>query len=265
MFAVPEIPEYDGYFLAEDGFRKRANYQRVIPCSLADKPISYKSVQYPAITTVEAKYLMFYRQIPSEELGYMAKFECDRCGKCCRSFGEFITVERQLSSSDYYCRFGITRELFLVHVEPEYADALAEEYDLEGENGGENRKKKCIFLQKDRHVDGFTCAIYPARPRICREFQCYRMVIYNTERQLCGRVIGLNELKTADENLAKLWKEKVAHLPPRASRSLPHLTHKHMHPDTESHIHGSHVNDTAWADTVITILKTHGYYGDNVE
>ena len=195
----------------------------------------------------------------------MVKFECDRCGKCCRSFGEFITVERQLSNRDYYCRFGITHELFLVHVEPEYADALAEEYELRGESGDEKNRKKCIFLQKDRQGDGFTCAIYPARPLICREFQCYRMVIYNTQRQLCGRVIGRNELKTADENLAKLWKEKVAHLPPPASRSPLHLTHRHMHPDTESHIHGSHVNDSAWADAVVTILKTHGYYGDNVE
>ena len=29
------------------------------------------------------------------------------------SSGEFITIERQISSCDYYCRFGITRELFL--------------------------------------------------------------------------------------------------------------------------------------------------------
>jgi Fe-S-cluster containining protein len=194
----------------------------------------------------------------------MVKFECDRCGKCCRSFGEFITVERQLSSRDYYCRFGITRELSLVHVEPEYADSVAEEFELEGERGDENNRKKCIFLQKDLPGEGFTCAIYPARPLICREFQCYRMLIYNTKRQLCGRVIGRNELKTADENLAKLWKERIAHLPP-ASSSSHHLTHRQLHRDTESHIHGSHVNDTAWADSVVAILRAHGYYGDIVE
>jgi hypothetical protein len=43
----------------------------------------------------------------------MAKFECNHCGKCCRSFGEFIRVERRLTGRDYYCRFGITNELFL--------------------------------------------------------------------------------------------------------------------------------------------------------
>jgi Fe-S-cluster containining protein len=195
----------------------------------------------------------------------MVKFECDRCGKCCRSFGTFITIERQLSNCDYYCRFGITNELFFVHVLPEYADAIAEEYEQEGVGRDKNNRKKCIFLQKDRQVDGFACAIYPVRPLICREFKCYRMVIYNPYGQLCGRVIGRNELKTADEVLANVWKDTVAHLPPPASPRSPHLLKKNMHPDTESHIHGSPANDSEWADAVVTILKAHGYYGDPVE
>jgi hypothetical protein len=191
----------------------------------------------------------------------MGTFECNRCGKCCRSFGAFITIERQLSSRDYYCRFGITREFFLAHAEPEYADAIAEKYE-EGGSGDDASRKKCIFLQKEQNGNGFTCAIYPSRPLICREFQCYRMVIYNPCGELCGRVIGRNELKTADEDLAKLWMEKVICIPPPA---VPGLRHGHPHKDTESHIHGSHAHDTSWADTVIAILKEHGYYGDSVE
>ena len=191
----------------------------------------------------------------------MGTFECDRCGKCCRSFGAFITIERQLSSRDYYCRFGITRELFLAHVEPEYADEIAEKYE-EGESGDDASRKKCIFLQKEPDGNGFTCAIYPSRPLICREFQCYRMVIYNRDRQPCGTVIGRNELTTADEDLAKLWTEKVAHIPPDAT---PRLHHGNRRNDTESHIHGSHANDSSWADTVVAILREHGYYGDSVE
>jgi uncharacterized protein len=201
----------------------------------------------------------------SNEMGYMMKFECDHCGKCCRSFGQFITIERQLSNRDYYCRFGVTKEIFLVHTEPEYAGAIAEEYDQQEGSREEINRKKCIFLQKDRQNDGFTCAIYPARPRICREFQCYRMVIYNSQGELCGRVIGRNELKTLDKNLATLWKENLAHIPPPAYSSPAHLPYKHKHPDTESHIHGSHVNDSAWVDTVVTILKAYGYHGDPVE
>ncbi len=192
------------------------------------------------------------------------KFECDRCGKCCRSYGEFITIERQINSRDYYSTFGITRELFFVHVQPEHADAIAKAYE-DGETGDDKNRKKCIFLLKDGQGDGFTCAVYPSRPQICREFQCYRMVIYNAEQQLCGRVIGRNELKTSDENLSTLWKEKVAHLPPPASNGLHHIPHKHRNLNTESHIHGSHVDDSAWTDTVVAILKASGYYGDPVK
>jgi len=195
----------------------------------------------------------------------LAKFECNRCGKCCRSFGEFIRIERQLSNRDYYCRFDVTRELFLVHTEPEYADEIAEEYEQqEGASDAKNRKK-CIFLRKDRQSSGFSCAIYSSRPTICREFQCYRMVIYNPDRQVCGTVIGRNELKTTDENLAKLWKEQIAHLPLPASPSIPRTVPELKPRGTESHIHGSHVNDSAWADTVLTILKDQGYFGDIVE
>lgn len=195
----------------------------------------------------------------------MVKFECDRCGKCCRSYGEFIRIERQLNDRDYYCRFGITNELFLAHVQSEYADAIAEEYEQAGEPGNDKNRKKCIFLQKDRNGKGFTCAIYPTRPLICREFQCYRMVIYNSGGQLCGRVLGRNELETTDEDLANIWKEKIAHRFTPESPQSPHLPHKNKHPDTESHIHGSHAKDPEWAGAVVTILKAHGYYGDPVE
>jgi len=194
----------------------------------------------------------------------MVKFECDRCGKCCRSYGEFIKIERQLSGRDYYCRFGITRELFLVHVQPEYTETISEEYEQEIGQESDNNQKKCVFLQKDREGNGFTCAIYPSRPLICREFQCYRMLIYDRNGQVCGRVIGRNELKTSDKALSKIWKEEVARLHPlTTSRADPR---RPKNPRvTESHIHGSHENDSEWVKNISIILKEHGYCGDPVE
>ena len=53
----------------------------------------------------------------------MVAFDCTRCGKCCASFGAFIKIVRQLTSRDYYCRYGIKNELFLVHIEGDYADS----------------------------------------------------------------------------------------------------------------------------------------------
>ena len=208
----------------------------------------------------EIPYVLIVKS-SSRKIGYMVNFECDRCGKCCRSYGEFIKIERQLGGCDYYCRFGITRELFLVHVQPEYAETISEEYEQQDRQGSDNNQKKCIFLQKDRQGDGFTCAIYPSRPLICREFQCYRMLIYDHNGHLCGRVIGRNELRTSDNVLSNLWKEEVVHLfplPPSSQQLKKSLA-------TESHIHGSHVNDSDWVNKILIILKAHGYRGDPVE
>ena len=58
----------------------------------------------------------------------MATFDCNWCGKCCQSFGEFIGIERQINGRDYYIRYGITNELFPVHVQPEFADEIEEDF-----------------------------------------------------------------------------------------------------------------------------------------
>jgi len=164
----------------------------------------------------------------------MVKFECDRCGKCCRSFGEFIKIERKLTSRDYYCRYGIKNELFLAHIEADYADSQPP-----GSKEGE-RLKGCPFIRKSQNESGISCAIYATRPQICRDFRCYRMVIYHKEGHECGRIMGRNDLKTTDGTLLQIWKEHIAQrLPP----------------------HG----DARWDTAVIEALARHGYRGERVE
>jgi Fe-S-cluster containining protein len=164
----------------------------------------------------------------------MVKFECDRCGKCCRSFGEFIKIERQLSDRDYYCRYGIKNELFLAHIEGDHADSPP----LGSIDG--KPEKGCPFMRKDPAGTGIACAIYATRPRICRDFRCYRMVIVNRAGHECGRIVGRTDLKTSDETLTQIWKENIAPLLP------PH-------------------SDTRWENTVIDALAAHGYLGERVE
>ncbi|MDO9033985.1 MAG: YkgJ family cysteine cluster protein [Methanoregula sp.] len=163
----------------------------------------------------------------------MVAFDCTRCGKCCASFGAFIKIERQLTSRDYYCRYGIKNELFLVHIEGEYADSQPS-----SSNEGEP-VKGCPFMRKNPAGTGFACAIYATRPRICREFRCYRMVIHSREGHECGRIMGRHDLKTTDEMLAQIWKEKITPLP--------------------------HNDDARWEKSVIAALAAHGYSGEPVE
>lgn len=192
------------------------------------------------------------------------------------SFGEFIKIERQLTGRDFYCRFGITNEIFLVHVQPEFADEIGERFLEQDEKGKEPARKGCVFLCKNPEGKGFACAIYPTRPNICREFKCYRMLIHHKPSgEVRGRVIGINELRTQDEILAAIWKEKIAALPhPIHSRegAVPHSHAPGAAPANghdshiSAHIHGiSHPDDHEWVNNVVTILAAHGYHGEPVE
>jgi uncharacterized protein len=205
----------------------------------------------------------------------MAKFDCNWCGKCCASFGEFITIERQVTERDYFCRYGITNELFQVHVQPAFADEIEEAYEESDGGKATAGHKGCIFMRKNPEGKGFACAIYPTRPEICRDFRCYRMLIHHPQSgETRGKVIGINELKTHDEILEAIWKEKIAHMPHpfndihvaehNHAPGLPH-THGHDH-HVHAHLHDlGHGDDNEWVSAVVTVLAAHGYHGDPVE
>ena len=204
----------------------------------------------------------------------MVRFECDLCGKCCASFGEFINVERQITAHDYFCRYGITNELFQVHVLPEYADEFADTFE-EIQDTGTAYQKGCIFSHKNPDGPGFICMIYPSRPTICREFLCYRMLIKDRQSgELRGKLIGINELRTHDEMLAAIWRDKIAHLPHpfKSKHQVPHTRapgaekSQGHDPHILAHLYGlERADDMEWIQNVITVLAAQGYQGDPVE
>jgi uncharacterized protein len=206
----------------------------------------------------------------------MVKFECNGCGRCCVSFGEFIKVERKVAAHDYFCRYGITNELFHVHVLPEYGNEFAEKFeDLEA-NGKNAPQQGCVFMHRKNEGPGFFCIIYPDRPTICREFLCYRMLINDGRTgELRGKVIGLNELRTHDAILEAIWKEKIAHLPHPFESEHHKVQHSHAPGAEKSHGHDPHIlahiygvehtDDREWVENVLTVLASHGYQGDPVD
>ncbi|MFA5237861.1 MAG: YkgJ family cysteine cluster protein [Methanoregula sp.] len=183
----------------------------------------------------------------------MVHFACNGCGKCCTSLGAYIRIERQLTSRDYYCRNGITGEVFPVHVQPEFADEIDEEFTSGGTEAGGSRIG-CIFMRKNPEGPGVSCAIYPTRPQICREFRCYHMVISDSKGEVVGRMVGRTDVQTADPVLARIWSDEVKSLPapvrsdagrPAAEPASPYC-------------------DPAWMQRVSAILASHGYRGEPV-
>jgi len=169
----------------------------------------------------------------------MAEFECDRCGKCCVSLGPLITIERQLNDRDYYCRCKIDNAIFLARVDPAFRGEIADDFAESGTTPPGPEKKSCRFLRKDREGEGTVCVIYASRPKVCRDFHCYRMIIRTREGKICGRVIGKNTLRTEDAILESLWREHVLKIP--------------------------FGDPVAWTKNVAGILAKHGYCADPVE
>ncbi len=171
----------------------------------------------------------------------MEPFVCDGCGKCCTSLGAYIRIVRQLTEQDYYCKNGIKGEVFPVHVQPEFAEAINEEY-ISGHADTPGSRPGCTFLCRNPAGPGFVCAIYPTRPEICREFRCYHMVIRNSHGDVAGRMVGRADIQTSDPVLARIWNDEIKSLPYPASPC----------------------SDPAWLQRVSAILASHGFCGEPV-
>jgi Fe-S-cluster containining protein len=169
----------------------------------------------------------------------MAVFECDRCGKCCVSLGRHITIERQLNDRDYYCRSVIDNAIFLAHVDPKYREEIADEFETGNTCHPSPEKKTCRFVRKNAEGEGTVCTVYATRPKVCRDFRCYRMLIRTREGTICGRVIGKNTIRTEDVALEKLWNGEVTTI--------------------------SYGDPAAWTKKMAGILAEHGYCADPVE
>lgn len=127
----------------------------------------------------------------------MAQFVCTRCGKCCKSLGRHIRIERSISSAQHSCRVAVTGELVPVVVHPQHRYLFS---------SGEQDPAWCPFLRKEGE-NRFTCTIYETRPRLCRDFRCRTMVIYDRDGREAGYVKGRRSLVTRDPGLESAWRE----------------------------------------------------------
>ena len=168
----------------------------------------------------------------------MAAFECNRCGKCCISLGPHMTIERQLSDRDYYCRCAIDDTVIPVSVEPAFRREIADEYE-NGPQAPVIEQKACPFLRKNPGGQMTACAVYATRPKVCRDFRCYHFLIRRQDGNVCGKVIGKNTLRSDDPLLEKIWNDTVAGIPSG--------------------------DPAIWKETVKKVLEGSGYRLDPVE
>jgi len=113
------------------------------------------------------------------------------------SLGRHIRIERSISSAHHYCRDAVTGELVPVFVLPQFRDLFS---------SGERDPSWCPFQRKDA-AGLFTCTIHGTRPRLCREFRCRTMLIYDRDGLEAGYVKGRRSLVTDDPDLLSAWQK----------------------------------------------------------
>jgi Fe-S-cluster containining protein len=160
----------------------------------------------------------------------MGKFRCTRCGKCCRSLGPHIKVERRITEQDLYCRCMVTGDLFLAHIGGDFLPR-------QRIRDRKPHPRECPFLLLDSE-SRYICSIYETRPQICRSFICYSMLIFDRNNEQVGKVKGRRSLESTDLELVTLW-EDIRRLAPG--------------------------NESAWRREALGVLDRHGYRGECFE
>ncbi len=129
---------------------------------------------------------------PEAEREAMAvPFTCTDCGRCCASLGRSVSIERRVTGRHYDCREAVRRETFRAEVREEHRSAVPSPVG-------------CPFLVWPS-PERSACACHDTRPRLCREYRCASMRIFDADGTERGHVGGRRSLLTDDPALRALW------------------------------------------------------------
>ena len=118
-------------------------------------------------------------------------FLCTDCGRCCASLGRSIAIERRVTGRHYDCSESVRREAFRAEVD-------------EAHRGAVPASSGCPFLVWPAPGRS-ACACHATRPRLCREYRCASMRVYDRDGIERGHVGGRRSLLSDDETLLALW------------------------------------------------------------
>lgn len=124
-------------------------------------------------------------------------FTCTLCGRCCKGFGRYITINQAIGGA-YACTLTLTKETFMATLDPGRS-ALYRDRSY-----GKDNPHACPFLRQDGQY--VICTIYNSRPRFCREYICHTgKVVRNGVT--CGVMKGRRDIEAKDEILRGRWNE----------------------------------------------------------
>ena len=71
--------------------------------------------------------------------------------------------------------------------------------------------RACLFFRHQPGNRNACCTVYQTRPEICRDYECWRLLILDHQGRIVGRIKYIRSLCSEDTLLIKIWDECIEH------------------------------------------------------
>ncbi len=130
-------------------------------------------------------------------------FHCRICGECCSHLGLVHAIGEEHGNYEYSLLNRYTGDVTRVSVDTDKIHLLDDRSIFQRE------PEACPFLRDDPGNHRVCCIVHATRPDICREFQCWRLLILDPRGRPAGRVMGSRHLTSDDPVLSGIWEERI--------------------------------------------------------
>jgi len=133
-------------------------------------------------------------------------FRCRICGECCSHLGLVHAIREEHGNYEFSLMNRYTGDVTRVTVDPDKIHLL------DNRSIFERVPEACPFLRDDPAHQRVCCIVHATRPDICREFQCWRLLILDRQGRQAGRVMGSRHLVSEDPVLSVIWEEQASQI-----------------------------------------------------
>lgn len=130
-------------------------------------------------------------------------FECSQCGECCRNLGYVYVIREEYGDYRFLLHNTYTGEDILVEVDPDKRGLF------DDRNIFEKFPHTCPFFRHQPGSGNALCTVHRTRPEICRDYECWRLLILDHAGRLAGRIRYLRMLCSDDPLLIKIWDDCI--------------------------------------------------------
>jgi len=133
-------------------------------------------------------------------------FRCRICGECCSHLGLVHTIREEYGNHEYLLENRYNGDVTRVRIDPDKTHLIEDQSIFRKE------PEACPFLRDDPGNHRVCCIVHATRPDICREFQCWRLLILDGQGNPAGRVMGTRHLSSDDPVLSGIWEQRIGEI-----------------------------------------------------